>query len=111
MKNYDTSKSDPTSVLWGGEIRDEQQETADDYEQESEIVDSMGEPIDDEDGVFELTFIHNGYCEQTGVFESGEKYLIVTQINLVDVIQKYDPEYLKKIEYMGLGKQYKESVK
>lgn len=27
MTPYDLSKSDPTSVLWGGEIQDEQQET------------------------------------------------------------------------------------
>lgn len=106
MTSYYLSKSDPTSVLWGGLIQAQA-----DYEPEKVIIDSLGEPIDDVDGVFELTFIHNGYCEQTGVFESGEKYLIVTQMSIVDVIQKYNPELLKNIEYLGTGKQYKESVK
>lgn len=106
MENYDKSKSDPTSVLWGGLIQ-----TEDDYEPEKVIVDSLGDSIADEDGVFELTFINNGYCKQTGVFESGEKYLIVTQMNIVEGIEKYGSDFLKKIEYMGLGKEYKESMR
>lgn len=106
MRNYDTSKSDPTSVLWGGLIQ-----TQADYEPEKVIMDSMGDPIDDVDGVFELTFIHNGYCEETGVFESGETCLIVTQMNIVDAIEEYDAEFLKSIVYVGTGKYYKESMR
>ena len=104
MTPYDLSKSDPTSVLWGGLIQAQA-----DYEPKKVIVDSIGEPIDDVDGVFELTFIHNGYCEQTGVFESGETCLIVTQMNIVDAIEEYDAEFLKSIVYVGTGKYYKEN--
>ncbi len=106
MRNYDLSKSDPTSVLWGGLIQ-----TQADYEPKKVVMDSMGDPIDDVDGVFELTFIHNDYCEQTGVFESGETCLIVTQMNIVDAIDEYDAEFLKNIEYIGTGKYYKESMR
>lgn len=106
MTPYDLSKSDPSSVLWGGEIQ-----TQADYEPKKVFMDSIGDPIDDADGVFELTFIHNGYCEQTGVFESGETCLIVTQMNIVDAIEEYDTEFLKNIEYIGTGKYYKESMK
>ena len=106
MTPYDLSKSDPNSVLWGGLIQ-----TQADYEPTKAIMDSMGDPIDDVDGVFELTFIHNGYCEQTGVFESGEKYLIVTQMNIVEGIEKCGSEFLKNIEYIGTGKHYKESMR
>lgn len=107
MRNHDLSKSEPTSVLWGGLIQTEADEEY--YEPEKVFTDSMGEPIDDADGVFELTFIHNGYCEQTGVFESGETCLIVTQMNIVDAIEEYDAEFLKNIEYIGTGKYYKEN--
>lgn len=106
MTPYDLSKSDPQSVLWGGLIQTEAY-----CEPTKVIVDSLGEPIDDEDGVFELTFIHNGYCEQTGVFESCETCLIVTQMNIVDAIEEYDAEFLKNIEYIGTGKYYKESMR
>ena len=105
MKNYDTSKSDPSSVLWGGLIQ-----TQADYEPEKVVMDSLGEPIEDTDGVFELTFIHNGYCEHTGVFESGETCLIVTQMNIVDAIEEYGADMLKHIEFIGSGTYYKKVV-
>lgn len=77
---------------------------------EPEIIkDSLGEIINDEDGVFELTFIHNGYCEYTGVFESGETCLIVTQMNIVDAIEEYGADMLKHIEFIGSGTYYKKA--
>lgn len=43
MTSYDTSKSDPTSVLWGGEIQtEEQQETE---ETEKPLEDTKGRPV------------------------------------------------------------------
>lgn len=47
MKNYDASKSDPTSVLWGGEIRTDEQP-----EVEEPLKDSKEHPISEHEEYF-----------------------------------------------------------
>jgi len=73
MKNYDTSKSDPTSVLWGGEIRtDEQQETTE------PLKDTKGRPVSEREDF--IVLVKKGYSivilRTDEIEESTNRYIV-----------------------------------
>lgn len=74
MTPYDLSKSDPTSVLWGGEIRtDEQQETTE------PLKDTKGRPISKNEEYF-IVLVKKGYSivilRTDEVEESTNRYIV-----------------------------------
>ena len=69
------------------------------------VVDSIGEEINDEDLVFELTF------RPYEAASSQEKTLIVTQMTIADVIEKEGLENCLHVVPVGFGKEYKEAIK
>ena len=74
MKNYDASKSDPTSVLWGGEIREgEKQETTE------PLKDTKGRPISKNEEYF-IVLVKKGYSivilRTDEIEESTNRYIV-----------------------------------
>lgn len=75
MKNYDASKSDPTSVLWGGEIQtDEKQEVT-----KEPLKDTNGRPISKNEEYF-IVLVKKGYSivilRTDEVEESTHRYIV-----------------------------------
>lgn len=74
MKNYDASKSDPTSVLWGGEIRTDEQQ-----EMEEPLKDTKGRPISKNEEYF-IVLVKKGYSivilRTDEVEESTNRYIV-----------------------------------
>lgn len=79
--------------------------------EETEITDSFGDQIEDEDTVFELTFTLYEPDFELGEIVSQEVTRIVTQLNIADCIEENESKSLKHIEFVGFGKQYKEMEK
>lgn len=77
--------------------------------EEMEITDSFGDHIEDEDAVFELTFAFYEPDFELGEIVSKKITRIVTQLNIADCIEENDMKTLKHIEFVGFGKQYKET--
>ncbi|MDT2708111.1 hypothetical protein P7E05_05845 [Enterococcus gallinarum] len=79
--------------------------------EETEITDSFGDQIEDEDAVFELTFTQYEPDFELGEIIAQEITRIVTQLNIADCIEENESKSLKHIEFVGFGKQYKEMEK
>jgi predicted RNA-binding protein with TRAM domain len=79
--------------------------------EETEVLDSFGDQIDDEDAVFELTFTLYEPDFEMGEIVAQEITRIVTQLNIADCIEENESKSLKHIEFVGFGKQYKEMEK
>ncbi|EOJ77393.1 Uncharacterised protein [Enterococcus faecalis] len=76
---------------------------------EIDSTDFFGNEIADEDGVFQMWFKIFKY-DKKAQLKCHELTAIVTQNSIVDVIEEFDQQYLEKIDYIGLGKVFKEAL-